>query len=383
MADFGPVIQAASQPGKRPVLLYHSRRVVGAVVELVYKDSSRALGGPENYVCARCLAIKRRDSDPRPLPRIHVREGRFLNDPDRPLNPHFCTFTPLESGISRREYYTVNQTVKSVGSTRCSKRKRYAEALETIRGRDDLTESIRHDLERKIARRTASSRQSVPLEATVTYEDVAPHEQPSTSTQHFYATVAHPVSYHDQQSHTVQYHGVYHPADSSMSVRDYLKTYGAPLQAESIECPSIVSYEIEPTYCSYQPPYYEQPDYSNQVYTNVQEFIAVVLKLNRFSHSNFLDYQRTELGSSGDKHVCCYHLLHPRRDRLRLHRRWIRAEAPQVALEGDASQQIRHRQLPCRQGRGWQHGVGGAFEVRHQEEHWTLPNRAEEDRKRC
>ncbi|MFH4977023.1 hypothetical protein AB6A40_003732 [Gnathostoma spinigerum] len=93
--DFGKVIVSDKGEKQRPRLLYHSLLCSGKVFEFEYAKTSID-GQIDSYVCSACRKMRRRNGSLGPLPRVKVAGGRFITDPDNPINPHYCIHVSAE-----------------------------------------------------------------------------------------------------------------------------------------------------------------------------------------------------------------------------------------------------------------------------------------------
>ncbi len=129
--DFGEVVSVVSSGRKHLVYTCRSKKLNGMYA---FSKSSQNKD-TEYYVCIECKKISIIN-----VPRISIKFGRFINDPDNPTSPHYCEIIPIGTSLAKREMYSARDEI------RATKRKPKAVFDDTIK-KVQSNESYRNELE--------------------------------------------------------------------------------------------------------------------------------------------------------------------------------------------------------------------------------------------
>uniref|UniRef100_A0A1I8APX6 FLYWCH-type domain-containing protein n=1 Tax=Steinernema glaseri TaxID=37863 RepID=A0A1I8APX6_9BILA len=96
--------------GKHKALIYESKTAPGCAYTFTYKSTNKT---STTYRCNNCEIVKKKYRMDNTVPIVHVKDGRFLEDPEEPANgPHFCLDTTEDFSLFKtravqklREFY--------------------------------------------------------------------------------------------------------------------------------------------------------------------------------------------------------------------------------------------------------------------------------------
>ena len=125
MANFGEAVFGKSKIQKNPLLIYDSVAQPGKRYEFYLNNRYTNEEGVETtyYCCVGCMKLKKAK-----LPKISVRNGLLLTNPDAPANnPHSCT--PIDIAESEAVQFDrdVRAELRRQGRKRSHKASRLAE----------------------------------------------------------------------------------------------------------------------------------------------------------------------------------------------------------------------------------------------------------------